>query len=119
MSKADAAIGFALAKDGWFEDRFETKVAPAEDGSGCLLWRASTGPWGYGVITVAIPGKVARVSMLAHRVAFARANGVLPPRGHVIVHRCLRHTCVNPDHLVAVPPYLVTEKRRQFVGADI
>ena len=39
----------------------------------------------------------------AHRFAFERAGGVIPP-GHQLDHLCRMPLCVNPDHLEPVTP---------------
>ncbi|MCC7539220.1 MAG: HNH endonuclease [Deltaproteobacteria bacterium] len=73
-----------------WSDRFWSKVlrVPSE----CWLWGASLNNHGYGE---SWNGK--RV-MLAHRVAFERSAGPIPP-GMCVCHRCDVPACVRPDHL--------------------
>jgi hypothetical protein len=49
-------------------------------------------PKGYGVI------QRDRKKWLAHRLAWADANGPIPP-GMLVCHRCDRPSCVNVEHL--------------------
>lgn len=74
--------------------RFDEKVrlAGTEDDDCCWLWTAFTNPSGYGMI------RNGRMMALAHRVAWALANGPIPDGKHVL-HRCDVPRCVNPSHL--------------------
>lgn len=67
--------------------------------SNCWMWTAATaGPdRSYGAF--AIDGRLYR----AHRLAYAWANGPIPPGLH-IDHLCRLPLCVNPSHLEAVTP---------------
>lgn len=74
------------------DERFDAKVIP-EPNSGCHLWLGSLINDGYGQFTVC--GK----KVLAHRFAFARANGSIPD-GVIIRHTCDVRCCVNEQHLI-------------------
>lgn len=63
-----------------------------EPNSGCLLWASAVNRKGYGHMMWR--GK----THLAHRVAWACANGPIPA-GLLICHRCDVPSCINPDHL--------------------
>lgn len=60
--------------------------------SGCLEWQGSRNRDGYG----RAPWGGSRV--LAHRVAWTIAVGVIPA-GMFVCHRCDNPPCCNPDHL--------------------
>jgi hypothetical protein len=60
----------------------------------CLLWQGCKGSRGYGSLGI---GK--NTTEGAHRIAWALANGVQPPRGMHVMHSCDTPACVNPDHL--------------------
>ena len=79
-------------------DRFMEKVMP-EPNSGCWLWTASLGTWGYGQFrptgwTTMEP---------AHRTAYRLFVGHIPMGMH-LDHKCRIKCCVNPAHLEAVTP---------------
>lgn len=77
--------------------RFETKIA-YEPMSGCWLWLDAVGSKsGYGLFSIG-RGK----QYLAHRVSYQEAKGLIP-EGLSIDHLCRTRSCVNPDHLEAVP----------------
>jgi hypothetical protein len=73
----------------------------------CWLWAASLDGKGYGQV------RVGYAMYRAHRLAFADANGGIPP-GMVIDHTCHVKSCVNPSHLQAVTQQQNMENR---VGA--
>lgn len=58
----------------------------------CIEWRGARHRQGYG------SQRVGGRTVLAHRVAFERANGPIPNGLHVL-HRCDNPPCVNPEHL--------------------
>ena len=58
----------------------------------CIEWTKYRDKGGYGVLRSG--GK----TMLAHRVAWERANGPIP-EGMKVLHKCDNPPCVNPDHL--------------------
>lgn len=72
------------------DERFDAKVDRSGD---CHIWLGARMPFGY--------GKFGRT--YAHRFAYERANGPIPP-DHQIDHLCRNPPCVNPDHLEAVTP---------------
>jgi hypothetical protein len=74
------------------DERFDAKVIP-EPNSGCHLWLGAVNNDGYGHFSV--DGK----KVLAHRFAFARANGSIAD-GLVIRHTCDVRCCVNEQHLI-------------------
>jgi hypothetical protein len=121
MSKADVAVRFALAQEGWFEERFLSKTRRDEE-SGCLLWTGAAGPNGYGSVSVKLPSVTYQVGVLAHRVAFAQAFGAdeLPKASRtgyakfVIEHSCGNRLCVEPSHLRRSSAWAI--QRRRFDG---
>ena len=72
-------------------------MPPEETGlkTPCWVWTAGTDRKGYG--TIRIDGKIKR----AHRLGYEFVNGPIP-EGYTVDHRCLRSSCVNPDHLEAI-----------------
>ena len=94
IAKRVAAIRTTKAAKGFrstLNERFE-KYAPSS-GKGCWLW---TGPLlnvGYGVLSDG--GK--HRGILAHRMAWERANGPIP-EGMDVCHICDTPSCVNPSH---------------------
>jgi hypothetical protein len=60
--------------------------------STCHYWVGSLNTGGYGKIK--IQGRTVR----AHRFAYERHNGPIPPGLHVL-HSCHTPCCVNPNHL--------------------
>lgn len=61
----------------------------------CTVWAKARSSKGYGKVKVG--GRV----LLAHRVAYCRANGLTIEEidGQVVRHTCDNPPCVNPDHL--------------------
>jgi hypothetical protein len=76
---------------GSFWDKVETS------GDTCWLWRGSSFWDGYGQVTSG--GKLRR----AHRVAWEKANGDIPP-GMFVCHTCDVPLCCRPDHLFLGTP---------------
>lgn len=72
--------------------RFWDKVQAVD--TGCWLWRGARSN-GYGRL------KVAGRTCFAHRLAYIRLVGAVPP-GLQIDHLCRVRECVNPAHLEAV-----------------
>lgn len=60
----------------------------------CILHRGSIGSHGYGLL------QYGKHQVLAHRLAYARANGQsVFDMGGVVMHSCDGKLCVNPAHL--------------------
>ena len=85
------------------EERFWAKVnkngpipAHCPDLGPCWLWTAATAARGYGQFSLN------KYPHRAHRVSYLWAKGELP-EGLDIDHLCRVITCVNPNHLEAVP----------------
>lgn len=64
----------------------------ADLNGGCVLWSGGITRGGYGHLSVD------GVTVRAHRLAWAVANGPVPQGLHVL-HRCDVRVCVNPAHL--------------------
>jgi|GEM_PF-2714749 len=68
--------------------------------SGCWEWRRGRTTYGYGVLTFTMDG-IQRRGM-AHRAAWAFANGCPYPQGRIFIcHKCDNPPCCNPAHLFA------------------
>lgn len=80
----------ALQRNPTVDERFEAKVDRSGD---CHLWTAGVDTDGYGVFAIAHHNE-----MKAHRYAWEKVNGKIPEK-QMILHRCDRTGCVNPDHL--------------------
>lgn len=70
-------------------ERFWSKVDKSGD---CWLWTAARWSTGYGGM------KISGSRYLAHRIAYAIANGSTPG-GMSVLHECDTPLCVRPDHL--------------------
>lgn len=73
----------SLIRQGW--DVSET---------GCWIYRGAKDKDGYGIVS----GR--KKCKKAHRVAFERWLGFIPP-GHLVRHRCDNPPCVRPTHLIS------------------
>jgi hypothetical protein len=62
----------------------------------CWPWLGARNEHGYGVL--GIKRAVGWRNMRAHRFAWERANGLVPP-GQIVCHRCDNPPCCNPAHL--------------------
>lgn len=79
---------------GWSLDRkIAFHSAPANDGTGCILWTAAPASGGYGQLW--IDGKY----RLIHRVTLERKLGRPIAEGMESCHTCHRPLCINEDHL--------------------
>jgi hypothetical protein len=94
-SKGDARPRYA-------EDELPYEVVDAGHDSPCWLWLRAVSHNGYPVKILTRRLKASRRSLYAHRVYWARVHGPIPI-GHEIDHLCGNPSCVNPDHLEAVP----------------
>lgn len=83
-----------ITKDVWL-DWMGTRYVP-EPNSGCWLWTGNVHGGGYGAIWH--KGRIQQ----AHRVSYEMLRG---PIGSLYIdHLCRTPSCVNPDHMEAVPP---------------
>lgn len=91
----EAAVKAAQA---YIEDR-----VVMDPNSGCWLWLPSLGSHGYGNASFnsLVPGPV----VLAHRLSHVAFKGEIP-RGFEVDHLCRIRSCVNPNHLQAVPHFV-------------
>ena len=76
--------------------RFLGKVDRAGD---CWGWQAGRNACGYGKFCAGAGPE--RRYWLAHRYAYTRLRGEIPP-GLTLDHLCRNRACVNPDHLEPV-----------------
>lgn len=80
------------------EQRFWDKVDATGD---CWEWTGERNRAGYGLFRIGtVEGKRPRVG--SHRWVWEHLVGPIPD-DLVIDHLCKNHSCVNPDHLEAVP----------------
>jgi hypothetical protein len=66
----------------------------------CILWTGRMHAAGYGVDRVPSSGWRAKDGrdVLAHRLAWERANGPIP-EGLQVHHRCENRRCINVEHM--------------------
>ena len=83
-------------------------VSIPEPNSGCWLWELFVTRDGYGRVHVT-RGRCNQ----AHRVSYEIAKGKIPD-GFEVDHLCRVTSCINPDHLEAVPPE-INHKRSSHV----
>lgn len=84
-------------------DRFWSKVDKTGD---CWIWTAAKSGKGYGKFCT----HYLEPQKSAHRLAWADANGPIPPGMH-IDHVCHVRNCVNPAHLRLATPKQNQENR--------
>ncbi len=86
-----AGYDFTLTAAEW--ERFDSRLSWVD---GCLVWTGPRHVFGYGHFEFYRGGRRRRV--LAHRLAFFRANGRW---ARVTRHACDNPPCCNPEHLLA------------------
>jgi endogenous inhibitor of DNA gyrase (YacG/DUF329 family) len=82
-----------LGRFGPLEGRFDANVDRVTEAP-CWVWTGGLNRTGYGSIGAAYYGEG-----LAHRYAYRRAKGPIPP-GLFVRHLCHNRRCVNAEHLV-------------------
>lgn len=83
---------YAVKKPAKNTKSVELITSNIEISKGCWLWAGSKNADGYG--TVSLNGK----NQKAHRVSYEVFNGPIPSN-MVVMHKCDRPACVNPEHL--------------------
>jgi hypothetical protein len=81
-----------LGRFGPPEGRFDANIDRVTEAP-CWVWTGGMNRTGYGSIDLAHYGE-----SLAHRYAYVRAHGPIPP-GLFVRHLCGVPRCVNPEHL--------------------
>lgn len=76
----------------------------------CWIWQKAADKNGYGRAFV-MPG---RRTVPAHCAYFEKHKGPIPD-GYEVDHLCFVTSCVNPDHLDAVPPLINQRRKRTTV----
>lgn len=108
------------ARPRYGEDELPYEVVDTGHDSSCWLWLRAVSHNGYPVKILTRRLKASRRSLYAHRVYWARVHGPIP-NGHEIDHLCGNPSCVNPDHLEAVPVDVhqsrSVERRRRRLNA--
>lgn len=64
----------------------------------CVLWAKAVNAGGYGITTTGSRTDGSRRGVLAHRLAWEKANGPIP-EGLCVLHRCDLRRCINVEHL--------------------
>lgn len=77
--------------------------------TGCWNWTGKKKSDGYGHINLRMGGR--HRTFKAHRIAYTEMKGHIPD-GYEIDHTCYNPSCINPDHLEAVPPGENLARRR-------
>lgn len=118
-SKSDNAIEYAqtLGVD-WWQTRIETRIEITSGNlaTPCHLWSGARTSAGYGQVGVPAPGG-GSFPVRVHRLIYVKVNGAdMVAAGHVIDHLCGQKSCVNPDHLEAVPAALNAIRQRPLVA---
>jgi hypothetical protein len=75
------------------KEAFWSKVDIHNTHKECWEWKGAKKPSGYGNV------RINKSYLLAHRVAFELANGVIP-EGFIVCHICDNPSCCNPNHLM-------------------
>jgi hypothetical protein len=74
----------------------------------CWVWGAARNAKGYPRINIRKAGRL--LCLYAHRLMYELVHGPIPP-GYEIDHLCEVESCINPDHLQAVPGKVNTAYR--------
>jgi HNH endonuclease len=80
----------------------EDRVA-IEPNCGCWLWLPSLGSHGYG--NASFQALIPSRATVAHRLSYVAFKGDIP-EGYEVDHLCRVKSCVNPEHLQAVPHFV-------------
>jgi len=89
--RQDQVIGASMTT---IDERFLAKCEEKLD-NGCIEWKGTKTQRGYGSLRIG-PASAGRI--LAHRYAYERIHGDIPP-GLVVMHSCDNPRCVNHRHL--------------------
>lgn len=65
--------------------------------SPCWIWTGRVDPDGYG------EAKYRGAKRFTHRISYARKHGETPARRDV-EHLCRQRACLNPSHIISLPP---------------
>lgn len=72
--------------------------------TGCWNWQRCRNTHGYGSTAGGGKKTTGRATKFAHRLFYEKLRGRIPP-GMTIDHLCKNKSCVNPNHMEAVPQY--------------